>query len=184
MARIFQKVLVTSLATSTSARLKKDTLILLLKTFSVTLWNAPWHAGPCSPGPWSCPSWSTRRRTSQPCIHQCPDGRSKRLRCCAQPGGALGDASPPDDHVPLRVAMEKPGFRPHEEAHFQGWLAKHLVFSSALDRFHQQVAQTTPFQALGKFKTFVPKAQQEARRTLLRNPPTSEWREAIGCCHR
>ena len=71
-------------------------------------------------------------------------------------------------------------FRPRENAPVQGWLTNHPVFTSALDRLHQQVTPTDDqFQAPANFKTCVPKAQHEARRTLLRNPPTQNGAKLV-----
>ena len=61
-------------------------------------------------------------------------------------------------------------FQPRDTVPVQGWLTKHWVFTSALDRLHRQLAHTDdPFQPLANFKSCVQKAKQEASRTLPRN---------------
>ena len=49
--------------------------------------------------------------------------------------------------------MRKPIFRPREEALVQGWITKHPVFTSLVDRLHRQVASTDdPFSRFGGFQ--------------------------------
>ena len=75
------------------------------------------------------------------------------FQCHSHTIETIGDKSAASDHIPVRLAIERPRRKQQDHPVIRRWLTQHPLFISALDEEHRNMMyDVDPFIALDQFK--------------------------------
>ena len=78
----------------------------------------------------------------------------------------------PSDHAAVRLVIQKPSRRGHQNKRIPSWVSKHPIFGSILQQLHDDHSfSPDPFCALAEFKVLLHKAKEIRTRELLKQTP-------------
>ena len=78
----------------------------------------------------------------------------------------------PSDHAAVRLVIQKPTHRGHQNKRIPSWMSKHHILGSILQQLHNDHSfSPDPFCALAEFKVILHKAKKVTKRELLKQTP-------------
>ena len=97
---------------------------------------------------------------------------ARDFHCSSHAVENLGKKTTPSDHAAVRLVIQKPTHRGHQNKRIPSWMSKHHIFGSILQQLHDDHRfSPDPFCALAEFKVLQHKAKKITKRELSKQTP-------------
>ena len=98
---------------------------------------------------------------------------ARDVHCSSHVVENLGKKTIPSDHAAVRLVIQKPTHRGHQNQRIPSWMSKHPIFCSIVQQLHDgHRFSNDPFCALAEFKDILHQAKKITTRALLKQTPT------------
>ena len=101
-----------------------------------------------------------------------PMAEARDFHCSSHVVENLGKKTIPSDHAAVRLVIQKPTHRGHQNKRIPSWMSKHPIFCSIVKQLHDDHRfSNDPFCALAEFKDILHQAKKITQRELLKQTP-------------
>ena len=105
-------------------------------------------------------------------FYKLPMAEARDFHCSSHVVENLGKKTIPIDHTAIRLVIQKPTHRGHQNERIPSWMSKHHMFGSILQQLHDDHRfSPDPFCALAEFKVLLHKAKKITKRELSKQTP-------------